>query len=274
MVMQDFSAPAIDERDDEQAADKRSRSKIAFVYNDLEAAVGLSDKLRANAGSAACSVMQLATWMNQSAAGGTFRSILGAARAFGLVETRHGGTVSLTNLGQSVIDDAERPNALATAFLNVPLHAALYPQYEGHALPPSAAIERQIESLGVPPKQKERARQTFTKSAHFAGFIDSATGRFVRPSTAPSVPAASPAEPPKGGGNGNGGGLNLDPLLVALLEKIPNVGAEWPKGQRVRWFRTFAMNVSQIYDIGDEVVDLTITVESDKNEFQQVRATE
>ena len=35
------------------------------------------------------------------------------------------------------------------------------------------------------------------------------------------------------------------------------------------------MNVSQIYDTGeDEVVDLVITVESDKSELQQIRATE
>ena len=274
MGIEDFSAPTPDESDDEQMVDSsRSRSKISFVYNDLEAAVGLADKLRANAGSTACAVKQLATWMNQSAKGGTFRSTLGAARTFGLVETQHGGTVSLTRLGQNVIDEDERSNAVANAFLNVPLHTALYQQYEGNALPPSPAIERHIESLGVPSKQKERARQTFTKSAKYAGFIDSSNGRFRRPATAPSVPAASASVLPKGGGDGRGGGLNLDPLLVALLEKIPTVGDEWPKGQRVRWFRTFAMNVSQVYDTGDEVVDLTITVESDESEFQQVRAT-
>ena len=274
METEDFAVPALDEIDDEQMVGKRSRSKISFVYNDLEAAVGLADKLRSNAGSAACAVKQLASWMNQSATGGTFRSILGAARMFGMVETQHKGTVSLTKLGQSVIDEAERPNAIASAFLNVPLHAALYQQYEGNALPRRAAIEQHIESLGVPPKQKKRALQTFTNSARFAGFIDSSTGRFIKPAT---VPSAAAPELSKGGGgsdDGEDGGLDLDPLLVALLQKIPPVGDDWPKGQRVRWFRAFAMNVSQIYDTGDEVVDLVITVESDKSEPQQVRATE
>ena len=274
MVTSDSTATAGDEINDEQTAAPRSRSKISFVYSDLEAAVGLADKLRTNTGSAACTVKQLATWMNMSVAGGTFRSILGAARTFGLVETQHGGTVSLTKLGQSLIDEAERSNAVAVAFLHVPLHAVLYEKYEGSALPPSPAIERHIESLGVPPKQKERARLTFTKSAHFSGFIDSSNDRFMRPATGPTVPAASASELPKGGGDGNGGGLNLDPLLVAVLEKIPPVGDQWPKGQRVRWFRTFAMNVSQIYDTGDDVVDLVITVESDNSELQQIRATE
>ena len=136
MVTSDSTATAGDEINDEQTAAPRSRSKISFVYSDLESAVGLADKLRTNTGSAACTVKQLATWMNMSAAGGTFRSILGAARTFGLVVTQHGGTVSLTKLGQSVIDEAERSNAVAVAFLHVPLHAALYEKYEGSALPP------------------------------------------------------------------------------------------------------------------------------------------
>jgi hypothetical protein len=52
-----------------------------------------------------------------------------------------------------------------------------------------------------------------------------------------------------GSGNGDGGGgLELDPLLIALLQKVPSAEKGSPGPQRVRWFRTFAMNVSQIYD--------------------------
>jgi hypothetical protein len=53
-------------------------------------------------------------------------------------------------------------------------------------------------------------------------------------------------------------GLNLDPLLIALLKKIPESEKEWPAPQRVRWFKTFAMNVSQIYDADDEPVEMKI----------------
>lgn len=54
-------------------------------------------------------------------------------------------------------------------------------------------------------------------------------------------------------------GLDLDPLLIALLQKIPKQGLPWPKDRRVRWFRTFAMNVSEVYDEEDEPVELDIT---------------
>ena len=72
----------------------------------------------------------------------------------------------------------------------------------------------------------------------------------------------------KGKSSGDGGGddglsdLGLDPLLAALLRKIPSTEKGWPAAQRIRWFRTFAMNVSQIYD-GDEgsLVEMKITLD-------------
>jgi hypothetical protein len=197
--------------------------------------------------------------MNQSAEGGTFRSVLGAARSFGLVETQQ-GAVTLTMLGREALDDSRCQNALAESFLRVPLHTAMYEQYKGYALPPPAAIERQIENLGVPKKQKERARQTFTKSAQYAGYIDPQTGRFIKPAMAPPPPSSELLERNKSSGGGGGDGLSLDPLLMALLKKIPMSGDGWPKEQRVRWFRTFAMNVSQIYDTPEEAVDLKIDI--------------
>ena len=48
--------------------------------------------------------------------------------------------------------------------------------------------------------------------------------------------------------------------------KIPT-SDEWPAQQRLRWFRTFAMNVSQIYDVAemDEPVELKIDLEKAAN---------
>lgn len=65
---------------------------------------------------------------------------------------------------------------------------------------------------------------------------------------------------------GTGGGqsveLNLDPLLIALLKKIPDLEKGWPAAQRVRWFKTFAMNVSQIYDADSDPVEMKIEQEA------------
>jgi hypothetical protein len=59
--------------------------------------------------------------------------------------------------------------------------------------------------------------------------------------------------------------LGLDPLLIALLKKIPEPGKQWPAQTRLRWFRTFAMNVSQIYDADEsEPVEMKIELETSK----------
>lgn len=91
------------------------------------------------------------------------------------------------------IDDGKDPHAKAMgakggdararaeAFLSPELYSRMYEQHKGNALPPPAAIERQMEQLGVSPKQKDRARQVFMKSATYAGFVDPGSGRFIKP---------------------------------------------------------------------------------------------
>jgi hypothetical protein len=201
----------------------------------LESAVELAQTINDRAGSSAENE-ELAVWMGQTAAGGTFRTRLGAAKMFGLIETGQ-GRATLTQLGRDVLNGSGKANSSrVTAFLNVELFKVMYDQYKGNALPPPPAIERQVEQLGVSPKQKERARQTFMKSAQYAGFIDAATGRFVKPGIA-QTETVKEEKPPrqKGSGDGDGtDGLNLDPLLIALLKKIPDAEKGWPASQRVR----------------------------------------
>jgi hypothetical protein len=249
---------------------KRFKSEVAFPYADLESAIELAQTVVTKAGTS-CALEELAVWMGQTADGGTFRTRVGAARMFGLVETGS-GQVTVTQLGRDALDKSgvERA-ARVTAFLNVELFQALYDQNKGHPLPPLPAIERQIEGLGVSPKQKERARQTFNKSAIYAGFIDAASGRFIKPGIAgiKEERAADTRDDDRnknrnGGGDGSGSdGLNLDPLLIALLKKIPEAEKGWPAAQRVRWFRTFAMNVSQIYD-GEAMDPVELKIDLDE----------
>lgn len=264
MVDNDNAGSATAGKADEK---RRFRSEIKFPYADLESAVELAKTINDRAGSSAEND-ELAVWMGQTAAGGTFRTRLGAAKMFGLIETGQ-GRATLTPLGREVLVTSGKAAASrVTAFLNVELFKVMYDQYKGSALPPPPAIERQVVELGVSPKQKERARQTFMKSAQYAGFIDGSTGRFVKPGIA-QTDAINEEKTPreKNGGDGDGGGgtedLNLDPLLIALLKKIPDAAKGWPATQRVRWFRTFAMNVSQIYD-GDEGDPVELKIELEK----------
>jgi hypothetical protein len=52
------------------------------------------------------------------------------------------------------------------------------------------------------------------------------------------------------------------PRLIVRLKKTPTSG-EWPAAQPVRWFRTLAMNVSQIYDEDSEPVEMKIDLDEE-----------
>ncbi len=250
---------ALDGEDGDPGEDsKRQRSTIGFPYTDYDNAAEVATAVHGNVGSGQCSMGQLAAWMGQSAKSSGFRTQLAAARLFGLIESEDQDSLRLAELGRRIVDPIQSRAAKAEAFLRVPLFKAIYELHKDSVTPPSAALEREIADLGVSDKQKSRARQVFESSAGQTGFREAAPNRLVMPAIV--VKSPRPDEKPKGGGGGDGSDdLHLDPLLMALLRKIPKADAEWPKESRLRWFRTFAMNVSQVYD-KDEPVELEITL--------------
>src|SRR5438128_128068 len=99
---------------------KRHRSEISFPYSDLESAVELVQTLHSKAGNSS-DLEELAVWMGQTASGGTFRTRVGAARSFGLMETNQ-GRATLTQLGRDILEKSGSERAArVTAFLNVDL---------------------------------------------------------------------------------------------------------------------------------------------------------
>jgi hypothetical protein len=235
------------ENEDAGEDGKRQRSAIAFPYTDYENVETIANAIHTNAGHGDCSPGQLAAWTNQSVKSSGFRTQISAARLFGVIEGE-GEALRLTNLGQRIVDPNKARAAKAEAFLRVPLFKALFEKYKDGVTPPSVALEREILALGVAEKQKARARQVFESSAQQTGFRDIAPNRLVMPAVVVREKPPEEHKPKNGGGDGGDDGLKLDPLLVALLHKIPERGQDWPAERRLRWFRTFAMNVSEVYD--------------------------
>lgn len=248
---------------------KRQRSSIAFPYMDLGEAIALAKAIHGNVGTGACTLQQLAPWVKQSATSSGFRSRLAASRLFNLIDTERSDALRLTDLGRMVVDPKREREGRAKAFLSVPLYAALHDKFKGSVLPPTAALEKELVALGVASTLSDTARRVLERSADQAGFYESGRDRLVMPGFVPQEPGGEPTNDNGGGGSsggsggaGGGGGadLGLDPLLIALLKKIPSSG-DWPAAQRVRWFRTFAMNVSQIYDADDAPVEMKIELD-------------
>jgi hypothetical protein len=259
--------PLIQDEDEDEG--KRQRSTIAFPYTDYENAAKVAVAIHSNVGRGSCSQGQLSAWMSLSSKSSGFRLQLSAARLFGLIESESTEVIRLTQLGTRVVDSAQARAAKTEAFLQVPLFKALYDNYRDGVTPPAAALEREIAGLGVSEKQKARARQVFENSAEQTGFREAGPNRLVMPAVVvPPPQREDDKNSNKGGGGSEGGGdgLSLDPLLMALLRKIPKAGAGlWPSENRLRWFRTFAMNVSQVYDDDSKPVELDIKLKIDQN---------
>lgn len=252
----------------------RQRSTIAFPYTDYAGASEVAAAIHGNVGHGNCSLPQLAAWMGSTVKSSSFRTLISASRLFGLIESDGADTYRLTDLGTRTADPSQAKAAQAEAFLRVPLFAALFEKYKTGVTPPAAALEREITALGVSEKQKARARQVFESSAQQTGFRAHGANRLVMPAflVQPAGNGASGNGSGGGGdlGNGSGAGdgggkggasvaLDLDPLLIALLQKIPAQGEQWPRERRIRWFRTFAMNVSEVYDAESDPVEMNIS---------------
>jgi hypothetical protein len=233
--------------------DSRQRSSIAFPYEDLTSAVEMAQAINSQVGYSDCDDDQLAAWTKQSAKSSGYRVQISAARLFGVIETL-AGRHRLSDLGKMVVDPQRAREAKIRAFLNVPLYNAVYEKYRGGALPPTAALERDIQGLGVAEKIKDRARRVLERSAEQAGFFEQGRGRLVKPGIAvrdeapsPASDASGEADAKKGGGGGGGGVEGLDPFIQGLLRALPPTGSDWSLPDRAKWLQTAANIFDLIY---------------------------
>jgi hypothetical protein len=181
---------------------------------------------------------QLAAWLkHDSVTSGAFRLKVAAAKTFGLITTGQ-GSISLTNLGREIVDPAKLAQARVEAFLTVPLYGEIHRKYIGILLPNAVGLEREIAELGVAPKQTDKARQAFMRSAQRAGFFSEGNNKLVRPGLQP--PADTP-EPEKER-NGSGGPPpppTMHPFIKGLFDALPNPDTQptWSDTEQDQWFK-------------------------------------
>jgi hypothetical protein len=254
------AAKAVPEAPEAEKAEKgeRERSRIEFPYYSLDEASKIAKGVF-DLGSS-CQIDQLAGHLNQAATGGGFRVKMMAARTFGLI-TYTQGTASLAELGSQLFDPESEREAKAEAFLKVPLYSAIYEQYKNKMLPGNVGLEGAMVNLGVAAKQRDKARQTFLRSAKEAGYFAYGTTKLVYPVLGPQERALKdkggdglPAIPYNGGvvqrGGGGGGGDNLHPFIQGLLKTLPDVATEWTQQGRQQWLQTAAGIFNLIYQAG------------------------
>ncbi len=239
----------------------REASKIAFPYTDISDAIAVADGLM-KGGGMPLGRDQLASAMNAAAGSGSFNVKLGTARAFGVMETV-AGKYQLTPLGFEIVDPARQRDAMARAFLSVELYKKTFDEFKGKQLPPRPhGLEAAFVNFGVSPKQKEKARTAFDKSARAAGFFPNGNeDRLVEPfgpgvvhltaldvSTSPPQigepelkvhPSASPAP-------------GLHRSILGMLDELPAPKSQWSKVEQADWLEAVATLFQVIYKSEDK----------------------
>lgn len=266
MANQEATVNEVEEVEQPQEAGdgKRERSTIEFPYLDLDAAVEIAQGVHQVSGSS-CGWDQLAAHLNQAAKGGGFRMRVMTAKTFGFV-TYGQGTVTLTDLGQRLNDPQQEKAAKADSFLKVPLYNKIYEQYKNGTLPPADALENEIVKMGVPPKQKGKARQAFQRSASSAGYFWSGLNRLVRPAikasaTAPAAEVEPDTSEKKKKREDEDDGRR-HPLIEGLLKELPEPQSEWTTEDRKKWLEMASTIFNVIYkDSDDSRGSLKVVVE-------------
>ncbi|HKV05261.1 MAG TPA: hypothetical protein VJO53_09170 [Candidatus Acidoferrales bacterium] len=225
-----------------QSDNTRERSTIEFPYLDLDDSMGIAKAVH-TVGGTTCQKEQLAAQLQQSVTGGGFSLRLSTAKMYGLIAYDR-GTIILTNLGIQACDPQQEKSARVEAFLNIPLYKALYEKYKGATLPPATGLESQMVALGVAPKQKDRARQTFQRSAKEAGFFDFGTDRLVLPAIQRGIEKkptdqskSGPERIEEAGRNLREPGSAYHPFIQGLLQSLPEANTPWSTDARKKWLQ-------------------------------------
>ena len=246
------------------------RSGIVFPYMDLDDALDVAQHLYARSGISSCPIDELAAEMKQTTSSGNFRLKTVTAGVFGLTEKDGRSSIKLTELGCRVVSPDGEADAKAAAFLQVPLYNQIYEKYKGKLLPPTKALEREMQILGVASKQTDKARHAFQRSAKQAGYFSSGEDRLVRPrltssantspetldQSAADAPTAREEETPRRGGSGAGGG-QYHPFIQGLLQTLPEPGTLWTVEGRAAWLLAAAQNFTLIYK-GEGKIDVQV----------------
>lgn len=241
----------------EAPAQPRFRSSIAFPYADLGDAQRIAEVMHSEYGGR-CTIDQVAASLRQSTKSGAFRNKVSAAQLFGIV-TSDRGQLSLTARGQRIVDKTTRHAALAEAFLAVDLYRAIFESHQGGVLPGDPGLQAEMVKLGVAPKQADRARQAFHRSADIAGFFRLGRERLVAP------PQTVPADTMQAVGTPTvsldpvvsqpvtpSGTSKVHPLLTGLMQELPAAGQDFPSDKRQDWLNAAQVIFRLVYGKVDD----------------------
>ncbi len=178
----------------------QERKDAAYPYYDLEACIKFASHLKEIGGSkGGVKKSLLAKQVSLAESTPSFFQRLSASKVFGIIEGW--GSYALTETGRKYFypqSENDKNEAILKLFLNPPAFSFIVKRFDGDKLPTTEIMGNIFhQELGVPDSWKDRVAQIFTRSAYFAGIIDS--GGFLRYDAAvhTSIPEKAAETPQK-----------------------------------------------------------------------------
>ena len=242
---------------EESTEQKHQRSLIAFPYMDLDSAISVATAVHSKFGDRG-HLDSLADALGHAGIkSGTFQMKVSAARMFGLLDTDR-MEVNLTPLGQRIVQPHLHAQARVEAFLAVPLYGKVFDEYRGKQLPPDQGLESRFKNLGVPPKQVEKARQAFKRSAEQSGMLSASKDKLILPSSASNSFTSQSGDKPEpveqaeapitiSQYTGTGVDLSKHPAISSFLLTMP--ADAWTADEIDEWISHFKGVVTTVYKV-------------------------
>lgn len=234
---------------------KPPNSKVRWPRYDLDQSVEVAGRLYERGGGVANNDALAAYLGYKSANNGAYLARVSSARLFGLLEGQAGEMRPSPRAQQILKPDypTTATRARLEAFLNVPLYAAFFEEYEGRPLPERAGMLNALESrFFVPKAHAGEALTGLLDSAEQAGLFAVAPDRMIRPplGSGPSLlpnmgSGASVSQADEGSG---GSGKKLGKLVDGVLDLLPDEET-WKEELFKDWLSMFTMALRVRYKL-------------------------
>jgi hypothetical protein len=178
-----------------QTAKRRYISQSDVPRHSLDDALRIPQAIADNYGKQPTTPLDVATALQIQPTTGTFRSLGGAALAYGITD---GGpnaeTIGLTDLGLRIVAPTEEGDDLVAkreALMRPRVVREFLEKYDGSKLPSEQIGKNVLEQMGVPPEATERTFNLVVTSAASLGLLNDIGGqKYVNLQAAPLDPAA------------------------------------------------------------------------------------
>ena len=169
-----------------EKADQKQGPKRQRLSQDQVPSVSLNEAMRVpktladSYGKDDSTPLQVAKALEMTPSSGPFRTLAGAAKAYGLTTGgANAESIGLTDLGRRAVAplaDDEDLAALKTAALTPSVQRAFLEKYDQSPLPKPQIARNVLEELGIPGTATERAHSTILQNARDLGFVEDLKG--------------------------------------------------------------------------------------------------